>query len=125
MKKNLLFAIAGLLFFLGGCDSNLDSINPPIESIESAVLITVKDHNEVAVIKEFDLKVDTTIFEVMDKKFDIETDEEGKIISIDGHAEPEDGSEKWVFEVNGESSDEVRSKTYVLQDGDVVYWELK
>lgn len=132
MKKVIGISLFSLL--LTGCVNNEEnSKQDDTDKADTDELVTVEfefdidddiyNIDESKINKTVELSEDTSLLNAMREQYDVK-DEEGYITSIEGYEQTQEKNAYWLYEINDEFA-QVGAAEYILEDGDVISWELE
>ncbi|SFK02310.1 protein of unknown function [Marinilactibacillus piezotolerans] len=132
MKK--VIGISLFTFLLTGCVNNEEnSKQDDTDKADTDELVTVEfefdidddiyNIDESKINKTVELSADTSLLNAMREQYDVK-DEEGYITSIEGYEQSQEKNAYWLYEINDEFA-QVGAAEYILEDGDVISWELE
>lgn len=92
-----------------------------VSSQAEAINVTIKVENDSEEMANQSIEVaeGTTLLEVLEDNFSVETTDEGFIIGIDGVSQDEANGSYWTFTINGDWGEKGAGAT-ILSDGDEV-----
>ncbi|API88873.1 hypothetical protein BKP56_06055 [Marinilactibacillus sp. 15R] len=132
MKK--VIGISLFTFLLTGCVNNEEnSKQDDTDKADTDELVIVEfefdidddiyNIDESKINKTVELSADTSLLNAMREQYDVK-DEEGYITSIEGYEQSQEKNAYWLYEINDEFA-QVGAAEYILEDGDVISWELE
>lgn len=132
MKK--VIGISLFTFLLTGCVNNEEnSKQDDTAKADTDELVTVEfefdidddiyNIDESKINKTVELSADTSLLNAMREQYDVK-DEEGYITSIEGYEQSQEKNAYWLYEINDEFA-QVGAAEYILEDRDVISWELE
>lgn len=107
----------------GGSDSSSETSesSSTVESKEATIQATVKieKDGEETNSKTVEVKEGTSLMEVLEEDFEVETSSDGFVTAIDGTKQDDTEGKYWTFTINGDWGEKGASDT-ILEDGDEV-----
>lgn len=107
----------------GGSDSSSETSesSSAVESKEATIQATVKieKDGEETNSKTVEVKEGTSLMEVLEEDFEVETSSDGFVTAIDGTKQDDTEGKYWTFTINGDWGEKGASDT-ILEDGDEV-----
>lgn len=122
----ILFIAVFLIIPITACGATDDS-NPKTEQVESVEVdfeLSKDEHAEMIKEKTVDIKEGAVVQDVLEENFDVETDDSGMIVSIDGLEAEQDENKAWIYTVNDEVV-MVGAAEYELEAGDLVKFDFQ
>lgn len=132
MKKIIGTSLFAILF--AGCGNNEEKNGQEdLESGDSQGLITVEFKfnidddvdkvDEDKINKTVELSSGKSLLAAMKEQYEV-IEDEGYITSIEGYEQSQEENIYWLYEINDEFA-QVGAADYMLEDGDVISWELE